>query len=165
MHSVSLKEAKKQKEKKESVSKENASDITNYEEFYSKSSKCKHLKHMGCLLDVVAKSCEATRELSTCINGSSCGTEAIQIFSAATDVESKTFLLGCCCSGKVGYEKCKKPNSKCHKTLLKTISPNMASFSKIVTGYVKKPSKAQAMKALDQVKKVMQCSNFCTVFL
>ena len=138
---------------------EEQSNATEEPDIYTKAGVCPHRFHMGCMLDVLEKSCTATQALEGCVNQGNCNQESLgevgRILGAITK-KGEEALWKCCCTKafEYGYENCKDPNPKCKAALdeevMKTLKEDRANIKKCMS----KPSKDTCKVAMDAVKKV-----------
>ena len=113
---------------------------------------------MGCLMELVEKSCEATRELSTCVNKGQCENEEVKRFLVHFPTkESKKAFYKCCC--KKAYQ-CKKPHEKCFDTVNDMAPKDTAKLEENMTAYKDAPTKNKAKKAIKAVAVVSTLLQF-----
>ncbi len=124
------------------------------DDLYSKASKCPHRKSMGCFLDVIEKSCEATRELMNCAEGKKCEKVEIKLFLDAMDPKGKASVTTCCCSSGMAYVKCKTPDKMCRLFLDNKKPVKLEELIKKIKAYKKKANKKNAKEAVKAVKEV-----------
>ena len=147
----------KEEKKMEKPKAEEGDDI------YSKAAACPHRFHMGCLLDVLEKSCESTRELTKCVETGKCKNQAeFPAFVGAFDPKGHENVLRCCCNkaySSGGYEKCKNPNKKCMSSLNKEDTEDLGEKLEVLKKCLKKPSKENCEPALKATKEVLFLSD------
>ena len=103
-------------------------------------------------MELVEKSCEATRELSTCVNESQCETEEMKrLLVNFPQKESNKAFYKCCC--EKAYQ-CKKPNQKCSDTVNDMAPKDTAKLEEHMTTYKEQPTKKNAKKALKAIAAV-----------
>ena len=100
-------------------------------------------------MELVEKSCEATRELFTCVNESQCDNEEVKrLLVHFPSKESNKAFYKCCC--KRAYQ-CKKPNEKCFDTVNDMAPKDTAKLEEQMTAYKDGPSKKNAKKAIKAI--------------
>lgn len=85
------------------------------------SSQCKMAFHMGAMLDVAEKVCEASRQVSTCASSGACSKwSELGSLVASLDARTPEAVWKVCCyrAYKVGgYQSCKNPDATCKQAI------------------------------------------------
>ena len=89
-------------------------------DIYMQAATCPHRFHMGCMLDVLEKSCTGIQAIQSCTEKGKCNDigELTRIIGALQP-DNFEALNKCCCHKAFpeGYEDCKDPNPVCKKSI------------------------------------------------
>ena len=135
-----------------------SSDSTTGQEqdIYDKAGSCTHRFHMGCLLDVVEKSCTGLQVLETCANTGKCkNLDELGRVVDALNPSSIEAANKCCCTKAYrdgGYEDCKNPDPVCKKALDDHVNnKDLKENLDLLKVCLKKKKQADCKKALGAV--------------
>ena len=124
-------------------------------DIYDKAVSCPHRFHMGCLLDVVEKSCTGLQTIESCANTGKCkNVEELQRIIGAFDPTNFEAINKCCCSKAFtdgGYEDCKTPDPVCMKAIDDHVNTELKENVKLLKACLKKKEKSVCKKAIDAV--------------
>lgn len=125
-------------------------------DIYTKASVCPHRFHMGCLLDVVEKSCTGMQAIESCATNGNCdGIDELERIVGALDPNNFEALNKCCCKKAFpdgGYEDCKDPDSVCKKAIDDHIAKDLKDNVKLLQDCLDKREKSVCKDARKAVK-------------
>ena len=125
------------------------------QDIYTKAASCPHRFHMGCMLDVVEKSCTGLQALTACANDGKCrDLDELERIAGALDPSNFEALNKCCCSkayNEGGYEDCKTPDPVCKKAIENHVGKDVQKNAKLIRKCLKKRKKSVCKNALDAV--------------
>jgi len=122
-------------------------------DIYDKAATCPHRFHMGCLLDVLEKSCTGLQALEACANSGKCkNLEELQRVTTALDPKNFEAVNKCCCSKAYtegGYEDCKTPDPVCKKAIDNHLKTDLNKNVKLLKDCLKTKKQPACKKAID----------------
>ena len=133
------------------------------QDIYAQAAKCPYRFQMGCMLDVLEKSCTGYQFIEACANKGKCkeNKEELDSFLFSLSPKAPEALGKCCCTKAFkqgGYENCKNPNPVCKKALADNVDPDLAKHVKPLKACLKKADKATCAAALESAKWVSTMS-------
>ena len=138
------------------------------QDIYTKAASCPHRFHMGCMLDVLEKTCTGLQQIQACADQGKCkNVEELQRITGA--LEPKTFeaLNKCCCTKAFadgGYEDCKNPDPVCKKAITDHVEPNLKENLKLLKKCLKKKKQAVCKEAIGAANWVRSFKVFHLVY-
>ncbi len=124
-------------------------------DIYDQAAVCSHRFHMGCMLDVVEKSCTGLQAVEACATKGKCNMDELNRIVGALDPSNFEALGKCCCTKAFkegGYEDCKNPDPVCKKAIADHVEKDLKNHLAAMKKCLKKPKKATCKEALDSVK-------------
>eukprot|EP00794_Sanderia_malayensis_P018730 gene18730-20619_t len=128
-------------------------------DIYEQAKVCPHRFHMGCMLDVVEKSCTGQQTIEACIKKGKgkCNLDELQRLVGALNAKHMEALNKCCCTKafQEGYEDCKNPDPVCKKAIADHVGKDLlATHLKPLKNCLKKRTQSACKDALESAKAV-----------
>lgn len=132
------------------------------EDIYMKAASCPHRFHMGCMLDVVEKSCTGLQAMESCVKEGKCKNvvNELQRIVGALDPNNFEALNKCCCTKAFeegGYENCKNPDPVCRKAIDDHVGSDLKKNAELLQICLKKRNKSVCKKAMEAATWVFIC--------